>query len=150
MSAWRLEPRPVGPHDLAEWVRMRSALHGASDDHAREAALFLDGGMEAYGVFVVARAEGGLCGYVEVGERPYAEGCVTSPVAYLESWWVDEDARGRGIGGALVRAAEEWARARGRTEMASDALIDNLVSHAAHRALGFAEVERIVCMRKRL
>ena len=142
--------RAVQPADHAEWVRMRSALHGASDDHARETRDILDGRVGDYGVFVVARAEGGLCGYVEVGERPCAEGCTSSPVAYLESWWVDDDVRGQGVGGELVRAAEEWARARGRTEIASDALLDNLVSHAAHRALGFEEVERIVCMRKDL
>ena len=30
------------------------------------------------------------------------------------------------------------------------ALIDNDTSHRAHRALGFSEVERIVCFRKGL
>lgn len=146
-------PRPIDgddPRDVAEWVRMRAALHGASDDHRREAREFIEGRFPPYGVFVVTRAEGGLCGYVEVGERPYAEGCDSSPVGYVESWWVDEDLRGRGIGRALIAAAEGWARARGRTEIASDALLDNPVSHAAHRALGFLEVERIVCFRKPL
>ena len=142
--------RPLAPDDLAEWVRMRSALHGASDDHEREARDFIEGRFPPYGVFVVPRADAGLCGYVEVGERPYAEGCDSSPVAYLESWWVDEDMRGRGIGRALVAVAEAWARERGRTEIASDALLDNDVSHAAHQALGFEEVERIVCFRKAL
>ena len=136
--------------ERAEWVRMRSALHGASEDHERDAREFMKGALQPYGVFVVARPEGGLCGYVEVGERPYAEGCDSSPVAYLESWWVDEELRGRGIGRALVAAAQGWARERGRTEIASDALIENGASHAAHRALGFEEVERIVCFRKPL
>jgi hypothetical protein len=34
--------------------------------------------------------------------------------------------------------------------MASDAELDNQISHAAHRRLGYAEIERIVCFRKLL
>jgi aminoglycoside 6'-N-acetyltransferase I len=34
--------------------------------------------------------------------------------------------------------------------MASDAHLDNAVSHAAHHALGFEESERLVHFRKRL
>ncbi len=142
--------RPIEPADRAEWVRMRSALHGADDSHDVETQKIIDGRWGPYGVFVAPRAGGGLCGYIEVGERPYAEGCDSTPVGYIESWWVDEDVRGTGIGGGLVSAAEDWARARGRTEIASDALLDNLLSHAAHRALGYEEVERLVVFRKDL
>jgi aminoglycoside 6'-N-acetyltransferase I len=102
-------------------------------------------------ILVAARPDGrSLAGFAEVGTRPYAEGCESSPVAYLEGWFVDPDIRRQGVGAALVRAAEAWARARGLTEFASDALIDNDTSHRAHRALGFTEVERIVCFRRSL
>lgn len=46
--------------------------------------------------------------------------------------------------------AERWAREHSLTEFASDALLDNTVSHEAHRALGFEEAERIVTFRKAL
>ena len=49
-----------------------------------------------------------------------------------------------------MRAAEQWSRARGAVEIASDALIDNSQSQHAHRALGFEEVDRCVHLRKRL
>ena len=62
----------------------------------------------------------------------------------------DEDLRRSGAGRALMDAAEEWAREHGYAEIASDALLDNEVSHAAHRALGFEEVERSVHFRKAL
>jgi aminoglycoside 6'-N-acetyltransferase I len=101
-------------------------------------------------IVVAEREESGLCGFAEVGARAYADGCLTSPVAYLEGWWVDADRRGRGVGRALVRAAESWARSRGHREMASDALLDNIGSHRAHERLGFAEVERVVLFRKDL
>jgi aminoglycoside 6'-N-acetyltransferase I len=50
----------------------------------------------------------------------------------------------------LVDAAEQWARARGCREMASDSLVENRAGQAAHRAVGYEETERHVCFRKRL
>ena len=40
------------------------------------------------------------------------------------------------------------ADAEGCTELASDSPIENVVSHAAHRALGFEETERVVYFRR--
>ena len=49
-----------------------------------------------------------------------------------------------------MRAAEDWGRAQGCTEFGSDALLDNDVSAATHRALGFDETVQIRCFKKRL
>src|SRR6185312_14887505 len=76
--------------------------------------------------------------------------CDTGPVGYIEAWYVDSDARRAGFGRALLRAAEGWAREQGYREMASDALLDNDVSHAAHRHSGYEEVGRVVQFRKLL
>jgi aminoglycoside 6'-N-acetyltransferase I len=101
-------------------------------------------------VFVAEREDGTLCGFVEAGTRGYADGCVTSPVGYIEAWYVDPTVRRRGCGRALLEAAESWARARGYREMASDALLDNAVSHQAHLRSGYEEVDRVVEYRKTL
>ena len=82
--------------------------------------------------------------------RSYAEGCTSSPVAYVEGWWVDPDDRAHGVGRALIAAVEDWARDLNLTEIASDADLDNNDSIGAHLALGYQEVERIVCFRKSL
>ena len=140
---------PANPRERAEWVRMRRALHG-DDDHEADTAEVLAGGYGPYGVLVLPRRDAGLGGYIEVGERSVAEGCDSRPVAFIESWWVDHDLRRTGAGRALLSAAEEWARGRGHREIASDTTIDNELSMTAHRALGFDEVERLVCFRKDL
>ncbi len=136
--------------DWPEWLRMSSALfpNESADDLARGMVDTASNANAA--VFIAVRDDGSACGFVEVGERPYAEGCDTSPVGYIEAWYVDPDARRQGIGRALLRAAEDWARASGRMEIASDALIDNVVSHEAHKRSGYAEVERLVTFRKEL
>jgi aminoglycoside 6'-N-acetyltransferase I len=100
--------------------------------------------------FVVERTGGGLGGFIEVSLRNYAEGCITSPVAYIEGWYVDPDLRRKTVGRQLVSAAETWAREHGLTEIASDTQIENTVSIHAHTRLGYEEVERLVCFRKRL
>ena len=99
-------------------------------------------------VVVCGRAAGGLCGFAEAGTRPYADGCDTSPVAFLEGWFVDPDSRARGCGRALLVAVEAWAAQHGLLELASDALLANTTAQAAHKQLGFVEVERAVRYRK--
>jgi aminoglycoside 6'-N-acetyltransferase I len=100
--------------------------------------------------FVAVYEDGRLCGFAEASVRPFANGVDESPCAFLEGWWVDEEMRRSGVGRALVVAVENWARARGLTELGSDALLDNTPGHQAHRALGFEERERVVYFRKRI
>jgi aminoglycoside 6'-N-acetyltransferase I len=101
-------------------------------------------------VFIALRAGGSACGYLEADSRPYVDGCDTSPVGYVEAWYVDADVRRLGYGRALLAAAEGWARARGYREMASDTQLDNEVSRRAHLRSGYAEVDRIIQFRKLL
>ena len=105
---------------------------------------------ESETVFVAERAEGGLCGFVEVAIRPWAIGCEARPVGYVEGWYADEDVRRRGVGRALVEAAEAWARSKGCRQMASDAELWNDVSHRAHGSIGFEETARLVLYKKDL
>ncbi len=87
---------------------------------------------------------------MEVSLRNYAEGCDTSPVGYVEGWYVDPDLRRGGVGALLVQAAEAWALEQGCTEMGSDCYLENEVSRLAHTALGYQEVERLIHFEKRL
>lgn len=98
-------------------------------------------------VFIAEEGENAVA-FLELGMRDYAEGCVSSPVPYVEGWFVEEAWRRRGVGRALMQAAEEWSRERGFTEFASDTNDWNHLSRDAHRALGFEEVETIVVFRK--
>jgi aminoglycoside 6'-N-acetyltransferase I len=101
---------------------------------------------------LVAEDESGeLIGFLEVGLRSVADGCDTSrPVGFVEGWFVREPHRNRGVGRALMQAAEAWARSQGCLEMASDTLLDNQDGQLAHQALGFEVVDRCVHYRKRL
>ena len=133
------------------WLDLRQALwpHCPAAEHLAEMQSFLDE-PDRYAQFV-AYEEGKPAGFVEAALRTdYVNGTDSSPVAFLEGIYVAPGFRRRGIGSALVAAVVAWARARDCSELASDALLENEVSHAMHRALGFEETERVVFFRKRL
>ena len=141
--------------DTEAWLAMRAALWPDADvdDLRFEVAAFFAASSDAamlHRVFVAQAEDGTLAGMLELSLRSYADGCTSSPVPFIEGWYVAPEARRRGVGGALVKAAEQWAIAHGYAEMASDALIDNKVSHRAHTSLGFEEVERAIRFRKSL
>ena len=143
--------RHVSQNDQMEWLRMRSALwsHASADEHRAEMAEQL-ADEKSFAMFVADRGNGQLCGFLEASLRRYADGCDTSPVGYLEGWFVDDDVRRQGVGGQLVKAAEQWALDQGCQEMASDCDIANDVSFRSHLAIGYAEVERLIHFRKSL
>jgi aminoglycoside 6'-N-acetyltransferase I len=143
--------RDVRPEDTKSWLVMRMALWPEMDEpqHRREMAMMLSD-EERFAVFVCQDPHGELLGFAEVSLRGWAEGCESSPVGYLEGWYVAEHARRQGIGGRLVVAAEDWARSRGCIEMASDTELTNRVSEAAHLRLGYQVAAKVIAFRKPL
>jgi aminoglycoside 6'-N-acetyltransferase I len=102
-------------------------------------------------IFVAEASDDMLAGFLEVDLRSHADGCNPSrPVGYVEGWYVAEKCRTRGIGRALLAAAENWARRQGALEMASDTWVENEVSQRVHAACGYEVVDRCVHYRKKL
>jgi aminoglycoside 6'-N-acetyltransferase I len=143
--------RPVTQEDADAWLRMRSALWPDGDaDHPREIERFFSRQAREPLAVLVAEDGGELLGFAELSIRPYAEGCSTDRVGYLEGWYVASETRRRGVGRALILAAEDWARSQGCREFASDADLENNTSQQAHLACGFEEVGQIRCFRRPL
>ncbi|HEX4966402.1 MAG TPA: aminoglycoside 6'-N-acetyltransferase [Thermoanaerobaculia bacterium] len=142
--------RSVETRDRDEWLRQRCALWpGSKRDHAEEIDRFFAGDLpELHEVLLVEGEDERILGFVELSIRPYAEGCATDRVGYLEGWYVEPHARRRGVGRLLVEAAWDWARRQGCTEFASDTEVENEMSASAHRACGFEEAGVVRCFRK--
>ena len=132
---------------------MRSRLwpDADRDDLERGARAFVEGSETILDAAMVAEdEESSPVGFIEITIRAFSDGCDSMPVPHVEGWYIEESTRGRGVGRALMRAAEDWARARGFTELASDSEMDNAGAQSAHKHCGFEEVDRIVKFRKRL
>lgn len=136
--------------DKPEWLRMRRGLWPDAPLEYLEYDLDDLLADPDSAVFVASRADGKLIAFIEASLREYAEACETSPVGYIEAWYVDPHVRGQKLGREMARAAEEWARAKGMTEMASDTWLENEISIAAHLKMGYEEVERLVHFVKKL
>src|SRR5512140_2964491 len=94
--------RRLRPEDKLEWLRMRYLLwpgHTEAEMLAEMDEIFSRADEQP--VFVAVRPDGNLGGFLEGGTRKYADGCDSSPVGYLEGWYVDGDLRQQGVGGRL-------------------------------------------------
>jgi aminoglycoside 6'-N-acetyltransferase I len=143
--------------DTDELAKMRETLWPESslEEHRKELESFLRSGMNGTLPMTILVSQDdeskALTGFIEVGLRSHADGCDPArPVGFVEGWFVHEASRKQGIGSALMRSAEAWARKQGCVEMASDTWIDEERSISAHQALGFEVVDRCVHFRKAL
>jgi aminoglycoside 6'-N-acetyltransferase I len=151
MQNERFSVRPLRETDLNEWFRLRKSLWDATPeaDHKSEMVDVIEH-PDSQLILVAEVDTGELVGFLEASIRPFVEDCHSDAVGYLEGWYVEPRFRNLGIGRQLVKSAENWARRRGCTEMASDAEIGNDVSLSAHLGLGYEETSRLVHLRKDL
>ena len=143
--------RPVKERDFPEWFRLRKLLWDeSSDEEHRAEMLDIYAHTDTQLVLVAELNDGRLIGFLEASIRPFVEDCDSDQVGYLEGWFVLPEFRRQGIGRILVQTAENWARAKGCEEMASDAEVGNETSLQAHLKLGYEETSRLIHLRKDL
>lgn len=144
--------RHLRPVDFNEWAQMRRVLWPhATLGECRKDWKTMQRKPSRFAILLGRRDNGPWQGFLEASiRRDYTNGCTTSPVGYIEGWYVTPHARRKGIGRELVRAAERWARGKGCKEMGSDAKLANRLSRKAHGALGYTECNTLVHFHKRL
>jgi GNAT superfamily N-acetyltransferase len=137
--------RPPAPGEeamLAALMRAMEAHYGiaVAPGVAERAAATLCRG-EGPGHCLVAPSEGHLAGAAFCSDLFPGPGLAS--VVYLKDLFVMAEARGRGIGAALMRAVAAAAQARGalRLEWATGA--DNLAARRFYAALGASEPAKI-------
>lgn len=138
--------RQATPADAAAWAQLRLGLWPDADDPLEELAESLADAEGA--VFLACLAGGEAVGFAEVRLRhDYVNGTESSPVGFLEGWYVQPHWQGHAVGRGLLAAVQDWTRTAGCSELASDSRVENVQAHAAHRACGFEETERVVYFR---
>jgi L-amino acid N-acyltransferase YncA len=106
------ETRPRQPQELADWLT--------------------DGGP-----FLVADQDRAVAGWARVSA--YSDRCVYEGIGE-HAVYVHPDARGAGVGRALLEALSEASEQAGLYKLTGRIFSDNAPSLAAHRAAGFHEV----------
>jgi aminoglycoside 6'-N-acetyltransferase I len=135
---------------FAAYCRLRIALWpDCVEDCIPEASKIVSESHDGAAFLALTAADEPI-GFIEVSLRTCAEGAASSPVPFIEGWFVESTHRHQGVGRALVAMAERWAAARGFREIGSDTQSENIGSIAAHIRLGYREVERNVCFLKQI
>ena len=147
---WVIREAQAG--DAPAWIAMRAQLwpDASAGSLAQDTSTYFASRGRAIALLAFA-GDNEAVGFAEATIRTdYVNGTDSSPVGFLEGWYVAPAWRARGIGRALVAAVEQWTRDRGCVELASDTWLDHVDSQRAHVGCGFEETERIVYFRKRL
>lgn len=138
--------RPAEAGDAARLAALSGQLgYPATPDAIRERLRLL--ALQGDPPVRVALVEGEVVGWVQVGCTLSLE---AGAQAILSGLVVDEAFRGRGIGTALVAAAEAWARAQGLAVLRVRTHTARTDTHRFYANLGFEEVKRQVVFRKEL
>ena len=139
--------RPATLADKPVWLAMRQALWPDATDLEEE----IDHQFERLAFQAWLALDGSeAIGFAEASIRPFANGCDSQPVAFLEGIWVAEAQRKQGVGRALVATVEAWAKSQGILELGSDTWLHDTRSQEVHGHWGFEETERVVYFRKKL
>ena len=132
------------------WLQLRERIYTSVDRdfHCQEMKIFVaDDDKECFLVFAPS---GQACAMIEVTLRNIVDGCLTSPVGYIEGIYVAQEHRGKGLSRRLMRTAEQWFRDKGCREIATDSEIHDVEAQQFQRHMGFTETFRIVEFRKTL
>lgn len=130
--------------DRATWYSFRNSLyHDLSQefDNQEMELIAMDSMRDSY---LIVNDKNDKIGLLEMSLRNFVDGCLNSPVAYIEGIYLTEEQRGKGYGRKIINWAKEWGRSRGCKELASDVELDNIEAQNFHQQVGFEETCRVV------
>ncbi len=133
-----LRIRPVQLEDIPTLAALAGELGYPTTPEEMTARLQALAGDDRYALFVAAGENGRVVGWIHVYSCPQI---IAGPGAEIGGLVVDKAYRSQGIGARLVRAAEDWARARGCEGLTVRTNVVRQRALAFYRRLGFREVK---------
>lgn len=139
---------PVNSENLREYVDLAMLLF-PDEDYDEEYKMYKESFKTDKEMGFLYQADGKYVGMMHLSVRnDYVNGTDTSPVLYLEAIYVSADYRKQGIARKFIEFAENIAKEKSITQLASDCLLENTASELFHKSCGFREEERVICFVK--
>jgi GNAT superfamily N-acetyltransferase len=139
--------RPAVDEDIAALASLSTQLGYPSDANAMRERLRRVRDLEIGQVFVAVGAASRVVGWTHVVERFTLE---DEPFVEIAGLIVDETARSAGVGAALLRTAESWAREQGHARMRVRSNVIRQRAHEFYKREGYTEKKRQVVFEKSL
>jgi len=110
------------------------------------------GGLAIYGKFLkkqmsskkarvfVAEADGKVIGHLMVSVKKLPPVYTIDKEAYVDELFVKPAFRGKGVGAALLREAQKWAKNRGLRELSLTANVKNARAQEVYHEFGFRDL----------
>ncbi|TQV89047.1 GNAT family N-acetyltransferase [Aliikangiella coralliicola] len=135
---------PIEPDDFKIWQDMRKALYQSCDEDFLEDELIKINQRSDWFCYLIKDVYGEMIGMVELSSRNVVDGCLSSPVAYLEGLYLLPEYRAKGIGRQVIQLVLQWSKSNGFSELATDTELTNTKAQKFYSMLGFEEVDRVV------
>ena len=135
---------PIQRDDFPLWSRFRNEVYSMLShdfDQQEMESIFCS---EFWHCWFIQREDGECIGLVELSLRNIVDGCLSSPVPYLEGLYLTKSERGQGQGRKVIEMIKLWCREHGYTELGTDTELFNIEAQTFYQKLGFEEVDRVV------
>lgn len=135
---------PIEKNDFPVWAQFRAEIYPliSRDYDLREMETVF--ASELWYCWFISGEEGEKIGLVELSLRNIVDGCLSSPVPYLEGLYLVPSKRGMGRGAKVIEMIINWCRNHGYTEFATDAELSNARAQQFYEKLGFEKVDQVV------
>lgn len=135
---------PISRDNFSTWSQFRSEIYSglSREFDLKEMDSIFES--EQWHCWFIEREDGERIGLVELSLRNIVDGCLSSPVPYLEGLYLTATERGKGRGTTIIEMIKDWCQEHGHSELATDAELTNTRAQSFYEQLGFEQVDRIV------
>ncbi|KAA3615374.1 MAG: GNAT family N-acetyltransferase [Calditrichaeota bacterium] len=135
---------PIKKNQFSRWKNYRNTVFNSLSDKFHEIEMEKILNDIDWFCYFLTNDNNQIIGLAELSSRNIVDGCLSSPVAYIEGLYIEEQYRGKGAGKETMRAIHRWCKQRGFTELAADTELENLGAQKFFNAVGFNETYRVV------
>ena len=129
---------------FSEWKAFRRQIYSVLDEQYDSQEMEQIYSSDDWFCFFIGNENEDIVGLVELSSRNIVDNCLSSPVAYLEGLYIDEDYRNQGLGEKTLELILDWCHKNGFQELATDTEIDNDRAQKFYKNFGFKETDRVV------
>ncbi len=135
---------PIKKNEFPIWREMRESIYESlsSEFHDREMNLIFIS--DDWHCLFIKNENDKILGFVELSSRNIVDGCLSSPVAYIEGLYIKKENRRKGLGADSVKEIKKWCKEREFTELGADTEFENIAAQKFFKSIGFRETFRIV------